>query len=364
MLVVGTDFSGIGAPEVALNNLEIEHRIAFACEIDEPARKSYCAIHKAEQMFEDITTRKHEEIEQLGLYIAGFPCGPFSHAGKRLGFEDIKGTLFFDTAEFIRINRPEVFILENVRGLVTQNKGRTFQTVVDVLSNGGESVNDQFSIDFYEDGLGYHIYHKILNTKEHGLPQNRERVFIVGFKNPKQFSFPNPEPLNLKVKDLLQDQIDDKYFLSEKAINSIVLNPENMQKPKINPDIAATLQSPGNANGTYKGMNVIKIRSGSVKGYEEATQGDIIDFAFPSSKTRRGRVSKDVAGTLDVYCNQAIIGDRFRKLTPLECWRLQGFPDELFHKAAKVNTDTHLYKQAGNSISVAVIQKIINNIYK
>ena len=170
---LGTDFSGIGSPEMALKYLGIKHKSVFACEIDKYARKSFEQLHKANIFYEDITKRNHKEIEQLDLYVAGFPCQAFSMAGKRKGFDEARGTLFFNVAEFIKINQPKVFVLENVRGLLSHDKGRTFQTIVDILSNGGGTQNGQISLDMFDDGLGYHIYWQVLNTKHYGIPQYR-----------------------------------------------------------------------------------------------------------------------------------------------------------------------------------------------
>ncbi len=368
VLKIGTDFSGIGSPEEALTELKnegfLDFESEFACEIDKYARLSHKEIHETKVFYEDITKRNHSEVPKLDLYIAGFPCQAFSIAGKQKGFDDVRGTLFFNVADFIRENQPKAFILENVKGLVSHDKGRTFQTIIDLLSNGGGTVNGQMSLDFFSDGLGYHIHYKVLNTKEHGIPQNRERIFIVGFKESRDYGFPVKEPLKFRLKDLLQEEVDDKYYLSEKAINSIILNEENLQKSSVNPEIASTIQCPGNSCGTYKGMNAIAITSNTKKGFEEAKEGDSINYSVPTSKTRRGRVGKQVAQTLDTACNQGVFTDRIRRLTPLECWRLQGFSDQSFYKAKKVNSDTQLYKQAGNSITVNVIKKLIKNIYK
>ena len=134
---VGTDFSGIGAPEMALKYLGIDFESVFACEIDKYARQSYKQLHNPKTFYKDITTRNHKEVEQLDLYVAGFPCQAFSMAGRRLGFEDTRGTLFYNVAEFIKINKPKVFVLENVKGLVSHDSGKTFQTIIDILSNNG-----------------------------------------------------------------------------------------------------------------------------------------------------------------------------------------------------------------------------------
>jgi DNA (cytosine-5)-methyltransferase 1 len=412
---IGTDFSGIGSPEMALKLLDIEHEQVFACEIDKYARKSFEAIHGNPQRFyEDITKRDHSEIPQLDLYVAGFPCQAFSMAGKRKGFDDVRGTLFFNVAEFIKINQPKCFILENVKGLLSHDGGKTFQTIISLLTDNGGTANGQIFIPYFEDGLGYHVYYKVLNTKEYGIPQNRERVFIVGFKDFREFYFPKPFTLELRLKDMLQDNpeykyflsdkqlnsikkskhehsarihnidgcsptimaksggghepyiempIDDKYFLSESAIKSILINKNNIQKSTINPLIANALQCPGHSCGIYKGMNAIKVPSATKKGFEEAEDGDSINILFPNSKTRKGRVGKGVAQTLDTGCNQAVVNQyKIRRLTPLECFRLQGFPDEAFFRAEKVNSDTQLYKQAGNSITTCVMVELFKKI--
>lgn len=329
---VGTDFSGIGSPEQALKNIGIKHSVVFACEIDKYARQSYLANHECKTMYEDITTRDHSEVPQLDLYVAGFPCQAFSIAGQRKGFDEARGTLFFNVAEFMKENQPKSFILENVKGLLSHDNGKTFQTIISILSDNGGTVNGQHSIPYYDDGLGYHIYYQVLNTKEYGIPQNRERIFIVGFKDYREYRFPITEPLKLKLKDILEYEVEEKYFLSGSALNSIILNDSNLQKSKINPDVASTLQSPGNSCGTYKGMTAIKVNSATKKGYEEAN-----------------------SGRESIY-----IQEKIRRLTPLECFRLQGFPDDF----KKVVSDTQLYKQAGNSITVNVIQKVIENILK
>jgi DNA (cytosine-5)-methyltransferase 1 len=459
---IGTDFSGIGSPEMALKLLNIEHEQVFACEIDKYARKSFEAIHGAPQTFyKDITKRDHSEIPQLDLYVAGFPCQAFSMAGKRKGFDDVRGTLFFNVAEFIKINQPKCFILENVKGLLSHDGGKTFQTIISLLTDNGGTANGQIFIPYFEDGLGYHVYYKVLNTKDYGIPQNRERIFIVGFKEFREFSFPKPFPLELRLKDMLQNNPDYKYFLSDKNLNGLM---KGQSKPQFTDgnDVCRCFTAGGNSGGMHSSMtlivddkyflsdkmintlftkdsgknntfkkaevkgdddiaqclnhripkmgrgdNYIKVPSATKKGYEEAEDGDSINILFPNSKTRKGRVGKGVAQTLDTGCNQAVVnqinpskesggqqpfqqnrvfdidglspavlanlgGERnhniltekfkIRRLTPLECFRLQGFPDDAFFRAEKVNSDTQLYKQAGNSITTCVMVELFKKI--
>lgn len=310
MIKVGTDFSGIGSPEMALKELEIEHEVEFACEIDKYARKSYEAIYGTPKRFyEDITKRDHSEVPQLDLYVAGFPCQAFSIAGKRKGFEETRGTLFFNVAEFIQVNQPKCFILENVKGLLSHDSGRTFETIISILADGGGTVNGQMSIPIYDDGLGYHVYYAVLNTKKLGIPQNRERVFVIGFKDFRKFQFPKDKPLKLKLKDMLEEKVDEKYFLSEKMTKQLL--------SKNQEDNGFTFK-PTNGEGESKCItarcfkmgaddNYIKIKSATSKGYEEAKEGDSINYSVPNSETRRGRVGKGVAQTLDTACNQGVL---------------------------------------------------------
>ena len=357
MLKIATDFSGVGSPETALKRLGIKHEVVFACDIDKYARKSYEALHKPQQMFEDITTRPMD-FPQLDLYVAGFPCQSFSIAGKRKGFDcPTNGTLFHTLSEFIRINQPKTFILENVKGLINHDNGRTFQIIKDKLSGSGGSVNKQmFLTDM--DGLGYHIHFKVLNTKDFGLPQNRERIFIVGFKEPRQFSFPNKIKLDKRLKDVLEDEADEKYYLSDKIIKGFQNHKERLQEkgtgfqwiPKTEDDVANCLRANESLCPTDNSI--------------------IVHSLYPrSSKTGKGgsgHLSKQdgTAYCLDTGNAQAVESNkRIRRLTPLECFRLQGFTDEEHSICEQVQSDSQLYKQMGNTISVPVIQAILKNIY-
>tara|TARA_R110000744_G_scaffold218136_2_gene336870 strand:+ start:5566 stop:6780 length:1215 start_codon:yes stop_codon:yes gene_type:complete len=402
MIKIATDFSGVGSPETALKRLGIEHQVLFACDIDKYARTSYEALHKPQHMFEDITTRP-TDFTQLDLYVAGFPCQSFSVAGNRKGFEcPTNGTLFHTLSEFIKINQPKCFILENVKGLINHDNGRTFQIIKDKLSGSGGSVNDQmFLTDI--DGLGYHIHYKVLNTKDFGLPQNRERIFIVGFKDPRQFLFPIGEPLTIRLKNILQDNAHSKYNLSEKAIQSIIENTKNLQTSVVNPEIASTLQSPGHACGVYKGANFIRVHSTHTRssnrpsiqknknagGSGHLSKSDGMSYCLDSKNSQvievvqlnqskesgnkqpyqqnrlydKNGISPALVSELGKDRSHNINTSKIRRLTPLECFRLQGFTDEEHNICKEVQSDTQLYKQMGNTISVPVIQAILKNIY-
>lgn len=400
MLKVGTDFSGIGSPEAALRRLNLPHKNVFACEIDKFAKESYLELNNPDTFYEDITTRNHSEVEQLDLYVAGFPCQAFSYAGKRKGFADeTRGTLFFDVAEFIRVNQPNCFILENVRGLVSHDKGRTFQTITDILSNGGGSLNGQVGLDTIENGLGYHVYYKILNTKNFGIPQNRERIFIVGFKNWREFRFPKEFPLDITLKDLLEDDVNEKYYLSQKMIDGFNRHKQRHEdkgtgfkwQPKSGDDIANCLRANTPDCPTDNSVIVHNLhpRCGDPKkgGTGHLSKTDGIEYCLDAANSiavelpkiigytrdKNGEVSsrhlKDEANTLHSATggggntDQFVYNKQIRRLTPLETWRLQGFTDKEFWKAQKVNSDTQLYKQAGNTITVNVMVELFKKIY-
>ena len=357
MIKVGTDFSGIGSPEAALKRLNIPHHNVFACDIDKYARQSFLELNSPDLFYDDITTRDYKEVPQLDLYVAGFPCQSFSLAGKRGGFDDTRGTLFYNVAEFIKVNQPACFILENVKGLLSHDNGKTFQTITDVLTNGGGTLNGQMGMDTIDDGLGYHVYTQVLNTKDYGIPQNRERIFIVGFKHWRTFNFPVKMPLKLSLKDILEQDVNDKYYLSDKMLKFL-----NNHKEKYKESGFGRFK-PNNGNEIARCLRANAALC--------PTDNTVIAHSlYPrSSKTGKGgtgHLSKQDGTTycLDTGNNQAIEKDKkIRRLTPLECWRLQGFTDEEFYKAQKVNSDSQLYKQAGNSITVNVMTAILKKIY-
>jgi len=290
------------------------------------------------------------------------PCQAFSLAGKRLGKDDKRGILFFNSHEFIQVNKPRFFIFENVKGLLSDDNGKTFQEWVNML--GGKSVNGVPVIFPYEDSVPYHIYWKVLNAKHHGVPQNRERVFLIGIRDDQDniFQFPKEEHLNKRLKDVLESDVDDKYFLSEDKIE-LISNWNSRQNPLRDNmyegnEVASCLLARGDGN-EHGGMKLLKVKSATSKGYEDATEGDSINFSVPNSETRRGRVGKGLAQTLDTACNQATIQNtRIRRLTPRECFRLMDFPDTFTWPVS----DSQAYKQAGNSIVVNVLYKILKNL--
>jgi len=359
---VGTDFSGIGAPEMALKYLNIDFESVFACEIDKYARQSFMQLHHPKKFYNDITTRNHKDIEQLDLYVAGFPCQSFSMAGKRKGFDEARGTLFFNVADFIKINQPKVFVLENVKGLLSHDKGKTFQTIVDILSNSGGTQNGQIGFDIFDDGLGYHIYYKVLNTRDFGIPQNRERIFIVGFKDFREFSFPKPIELKLRLGDMLQDNPNSKYFLSDKSIKRLERHNNKSYLKDYSACINAGYYKIGRDQQYIDSNKSLDIKSAALRTYPRTKN--------PNKDRKEGRYKRlelrddFIANSITTHKDDSLIVKKLklRRLTPLECWRLQGFRDEDFFSVKDVS-DTQLYKQAGNSITVNVLMELFKKIY-
>lgn len=358
MIKIGSDFSGVGAFNQALQRLGINYEEVFACDMDKYARQTFIENYGEPKYYpENVYDRKIPK-ESLDIYMTSPPCQAFSLAGKRKGEDDKRGILFYNSHEFIVNNKPRYFIFENVKGLLSDAKGRTFQIWLDML--GGKSVNGNPVIFPREEAVPYHVYWKVINAKDHGVPQNRERVFIIGIRDDKDnlFNFPKEEHLTKKLKDILETEVDEKYFLSDNRIEYLLrhnANKDILEKEIPNESrtcIASYYKSPRDAQ-------YLKIKSATTKGYEEAQDGDSINLTFPESETRRGRVGKGVAQTLDTSCNQGILNQsKIRKLTPRECFRLMDFPNTFKWSVS----DTQAYKQAGNSIVVNVLCKLISKL--
>lgn len=361
---VGSDFSGVGAFNQALNRLNIDYEEVFACDMDKYARETFIHNYGTPKYYPKDVYQREIPKESLDIYMTSPPCQAFSIAGKRLGKDDKRGILFFNSHEFIQVNKPRYFIFENVKGLLSDDGGKTFQEWVNML--GGKSVNGVPVLFPYENSVPYHLYWQVLNAKNHGVPQNRQRVFIIGIRDDvdNNFRFPVEEHLTKKLKDVLENNVDDKYFLSEKMIEYI-FKPSSAEKyvsgkMEIDLDIARPITASCFKMHRADEDNYIKIKSATSKGYEIATENDSINFSVPNSKTRRGRVGKEVAQTLDTQCNQGtLIQDKIRRLTPRECFRLMDFSDSFDFS---VVSDSQAYKQAGNSIVVNVLYKILKNL--
>tara|TARA_R110002110_G_scaffold354881_1_gene564579 strand:+ start:21 stop:1217 length:1197 start_codon:yes stop_codon:yes gene_type:complete len=391
---VGTFFSGIGSPEQALLNLGINHEIEFACDIDKYARQTYLKNFHCKNMYEDITALDMKDLSYVDLLVFGFPCQAFSMAGKRVGFEDTRGTLFYDALRYLKEHKPRYFIAENVKGLLSHDNGKTFQTIIDCLA---KTENYQFSLMPF-DNLAYHIHYKVLNTKDFGIPQNRERIFIIGIRDDKDnnFRFPKEMQLKLKLKDILQD--NPKYakagLFQPYPRNYKELGLERKEHLEIRKDNVSNTITTSNdqvikvddkyylSEEQYKKMqtrnrygdHIIKkddhihpclcaIGKSDVGVIDENNY--IIHSLYPrSSKTNKGGTghlskSDGTSYCIDTGNAQAIeFNKKVRRLTPIECERLQGFPDN----HTEVVSDTQRYKQCGNSITVNVMEAILKKL--
>ena len=415
-------FAGIGGFRLGMESAG--HECVGFCEIDKYARASYKAIHNTEGEIElhDITAVSDESIRGFGsvdVICGGFPCQAFSIAGHRRGFEDTRGTLFFEICRFASILRPKYLFLENVRGLLNHDGGATFETIIRTL-----------------DGLGYDVEWQVLNSKNFGVPQNRERVFIIGYlrgertrnvfpigreseqsdrqqskieivgntKNPNGTSQGSgnvvydskgligtlcardyKEPKQVAIPVLTPDRANKRqngrrfktdgepmFTLTAQDRHGVVVENEIKKYGTIQPNfnqsgvvyetdgIAPTIRCYGEGGLEPK----IRVKEATKQGYAEAEIGDSVNLSHPNSKTRRGRVGKQIANTLLTGESQGVVESdfRIRKLTPRECWRLQGFPDWAFDKAQEVNSNSQLYKQAGNSVTVNVIEVIAREL--
>jgi DNA (cytosine-5)-methyltransferase 1 len=227
---VGSDFSGVGAFNQALKRLKINYNEVFACDMDKYARQTYIYNFGEPAYYpENVYDRKIPK-EPLQIYMTSPPCQAFSLAGKRKGEGDNRGVLFYNSHEFITKNKPRYFIFENVKGLLSDDGGKTFARWLDLL--GGKSVNGNPIIFPHEESTPYHVYHQVLNAKNYGVPQNRERIFIIGIRDDcdNNFTFPKPFHLEKRLKDILETEVDEKYFLSDKMISGFIKHSDNCKE--------------------------------------------------------------------------------------------------------------------------------------
>lgn len=328
-------FAGIGGFDFGLNAVGGE--CVFASEIDKFAKQAYTTLHGLEP-HGDITKIDAKDIPDHDVIAAGFPCQSFSVAGKRGGFEDARGTLFFEVARIASVKQPKVLLLENVKGLVGHDKGKTLDTIVKTLNE-----------------IGYRVDFEVLNSKYFGVPQNRERIFIVairedlvanepwniegnnvvakgkkrisGYDDVKTFNFdfPKNETVTKRLVDVLEDAVDEKYYLDENKTNQLIYNiKETDSDIKVVSNVSRTGYnshnihdpegiSPTIAARDYKGakrvVEGLPIKEATKKGFAVAYEGDAVNISFPSSNTRRGRVGKDgQAQTLEASgVNQGVV---------------------------------------------------------
>lgn len=297
-------FAGIGGIRIPFQ--ELGGKCVFSSEWDKFSQKTYKA-NFGETPAGDITKIEAKDIPDFDILLGGFPCQPFSQAGLHKGFEDTRGTLFFEIERIIKEKRPKAFLLENVKQLMGHDNGRTFRIIMEHLR-----------------GLNYHTEAKILRAADFGVPQIRERIYIVGFdKNyytiPDKYEFPYPLPINkvVKVGDILEENVDEKYTLSDRLWEGHQRRKEENRK-----------------NGKGFGYSLFSAES-------------------PYTSTISARYYKDGSEILIKQKN-----NNPRKLTPRECARLQGFPDDFIIPVS----DAQSYKQFGNSVAVPVVRAIAKQI--
>lgn len=336
-------FSGIGAFEKALERQKIEYELVGFSEIDKFAIKSYCAIHNISENknLGDITKININSIPEFDIMTWGFPCQDISIAGKMKGIkEGTRSGLYYEGYKILKAKMPKFSIIENVKNLTSQRFKNQFESILNDISE-----------------LGYNNYWKILNAKDYGVPQNRERVFIISIRNDidkNNFSFPNPIELKLKLKDILENEVDEKYYLSENGIGRLIKKNNKLLSDCQNPNISSCLiagyhKMSGNQNqyiaesknvervgglfdkdrtkhqaGSIYSSNglsptltsmdkgghkqpYILVREATKKGYAEAMEGDSINVSYPNSITKRGRVGKEVSQTLLTSPNMATV---------------------------------------------------------
>lgn len=352
---IGTLFSGIGAPEQALNKMGIKTKIMFACDNGEVelnkdlkkikaeiknltineankyiknlysqtkkinyVKQSYMANYdiKEEDWFEDIRFFDGSFYkDEIDILVGGSPCQSFSIIGNRGGLEDTRGTLFYDFARIVKECQPKVFIFENVTGILSHDGGKTWDIIKNVFHS-----------------LKYEIYFDTLNAKDYGIPQDRKRLFVVGFKDKDiKFKFPEPIPLTTEVKDYLEDNVAARHYLGRKGFE-FVTNPKYRNRARINYSIMQTQKANQqfNWNGDFVFEELDKVKNNK----------EIMERAYVS--TWEGKVGV------------------IRQLTYRECLRLMGFPDSF--KIVVPNVPA--YRQAGNSIVVNVLEHIFKEIFK
>jgi DNA (cytosine-5)-methyltransferase 1 len=305
-------FAGIGGIRLGFEQTGRVKNL-FSSEIDPFACITY-EENFSENPFCDVTKIDEKSLPDFDILLAGFPCQAFSIAGKRCGFEDTRGTLFFDVARIIKEKQPLAFLLENVKGLTHHDKGRTLKTILNTL----------------REDLGYTTYAELLNAKYYGIPQNRERIYIVGFKEKIAFEFPKPIKLTKRVKDFLhEEEVSSKYYLSDTYVNTL-RNHRSRHEAKGNGFGYEILDQEGICNTLVVG--------GMGKERTLVIDKRLTDF---TPKT-------NIKGSINT--------EFIRKTTPREWARFQGFPDSYKIPVS----DAQAYKQFGNSVCVPVINSIAN----
>lgn len=441
-------FSGVGGFRAAFEQIPGMECVGH-CEIDKHADRSYRALFntEGEWFVNDARQIDTGQLPDFDLICGGFPCQSFSIAGHRKGFDDTRGTLFFEIARILKARKPPFVCLENVPGLLSHDKGRTFNVILGTLSE-----------------LGYHVEWQVLNSKDHGVPQSRNRVFIIGYlregcagkilpilgangtpliqvlRGSQGSRVYDPDgvactqtsgsgglggktglyAVGFNRKDGITHELKEAYALNASNFRGLNRNQDQNAvletsdasfidlcegHPKLTDnarcvtahygkttfaqhkgersgvleaDKACAVLTPNKENVRQQGRRikdpeepmftltaqdkhgVLLIKEATHKGYKEADIGDSVDLAFAGNNTRRGRVGKNMAHTLDTGSTQGVVTfpGRIRRLTPRECFRLQGFSDEQIDRILAITSDSQAYKQAGNGVTVNLVYAI------
>lgn len=368
-------FSGIGGFHIGLEKVGME--CIGWCEFDKNAQASYRAMYDTDNLWfgDDVTKVRGKDLPKADLWTFGFPCQDISIAGNQKGLK--KGTrsgLFYEIMRLLdecKENKPKWLMCENVKNLLSIDGGGGFLNVI------GEMAERGYSIEW-----------GVYNSKNYGVPQNRERVYIVGYSGEGRSRklLPNPRENSTTLKQIVGGsqgmRVYDPegtsctlsaqgggmgaktglYTVTERGVHNLGnVTAYDNENTVWNTGISRTLTATD-----YKHVPKVAIKNATKQGYQMAEVGDGIDLAYPESETRRGRVQPQRSNTLTTSDNLGVLVNgepiRIRKLTPKECWRLQGFSDEQYEKAAAVNSNSQLYKQAGNAVTVNVVEEIGRHI--
>lgn len=344
---LATSFSGIGAIEYALKRLGLKSKIVFAGDIDANCKKSYFANYdiKEEQWHTDIHLLNAKPYKgKVDLFVGGAPCQAFSIVGEQRGFDDTRGTLFREFARVVKECQPKVFIFENVQGLFKHDQGRTWEVVYNT----------------FKDYCGYDVHFQLLNARDYGIPQTRERLYCIGFRKATQFKYPAPIPLKYRMYDFLEDFTDSQYYNEEKRLKVLSLDKQHQQDiidgrdtERFNDFIFPVKDV---EDKYYLSEKVAKyVLCPGTKTFKTPIKTDL-DIARPLLQSMHKMHRAGVDNYVTYNKSKGI--DGLRKLTPRECLRLMGFKDDF----KIVVSNTSAYMEAGNSIVVDVLIAILKQL--
>lgn len=353
MLKLATAFSGIGAIEHALDRMGVRYKIVFACDSDRFVKESFLANYDISESrwFDTVLDIDGKLFRgKVDLLVAGTPCQSFSMVGKRKGLKDKRGSLFHEFIRLIDEMKPKAFIFENVKGLLSHNSGKSWKVI--------ESAFNEVKYSFFP---------AVLNSRDYGIPQNRERLFVVGFLEKRDFKFPDPVELKLTMQDLLEDSPGSKYYLREKGTR-FVTSPKNLRKRYTQINGRVALCQKANQQFNWHGDFVFEPAGKVPKKYFLSKK--VTDYVLsPGTKKFYSRPETDLRIARPLLATMAKMHragidnyvtrrGRIRKLAPRECLRLMGFDDTF----KIVVSDTQMYRQAGNSIAVDVLIHILRSM--